>query len=230
MQIEVHPDEYSAAVSCADRMAEHLVRAIDERGEATVAFSGGRTPVRMLEELAKADLEWSLVHVFQVDERAVREDHRDRNLRLLRDHLLAGLELPAGNLHPMPVGMASLDDAAHRYEQVLREVCRRPARLDVVHLGLGDDGHTASLMPGDPVVAEEDHDVAAVGRYGGHRRLTLTVPMLQRARAQAWLVAGGAKAGALDDLRSGGGVAARVVIDHAVIFADPAAAGAGASE
>lgn len=230
MQIEVRPDEYSAAVACAEWIAEHLARAASDRGMATMAFSGGRTPARMLEELAKAGLDWNLLHVFQVDERAVREDHSDRNLRLLREHLLAGVELPAGNLHPMPVGMANLDDAARRYEHVLREVCGRPARLDVVHLGLGDDGHTASLVPGDPVVEEEGDDVAAVGRYGGHRRLTLTAPTLRRSRHQAWLVTGASKSGALRDLESGRGIAAQATNEDAVAFADDAAAGVAPAE
>lgn len=226
MRIEVRPDHFATAVACAEWIAGRVRSAVAERGQATVAFSGGRTPGRMLEELAKADLDWVRVHVFQVDERAVREDHRDRNLRLLREHLLTALDLPAANLHPMPVGVASLDDAAQRYERVLREVCGRPARLDVVALGLGDDGHTASLVPDDPALDEQDHDVAPVGSYGGHRRLTLTVPALRRARHQAWLVTGGSKSAALADLRSQQGIAARVLTEAATVFADEAAAGA----
>lgn len=225
MRIEVRPDHFSTAVSCAEWIAECVRSAVAERAQATVAFSGGRTPGRMLEELAKAELDWSRIHVFQVDERAVREDHRDRNLRLLREHLLTALDLPATHLHPMPVGVSNLDDAAQRYERVLTEVCGRPTRLDVVQLGLGDDGHTASLVPHDPALDEDDHDVTPVGSYGGHRRLTLTVPALRRARHQAWLVTGRSKAKALADLRSQRGVAARVLTEAATVFADEAAAG-----
>lgn len=224
MHVETHPEPFAAAVASGEWIAERLRTAVSERGAATVAFSGGRTPARMLEELAKTDLEWGRVHVFQVDERVVREHDPARNLALLREHLLPGIDLPASNLHPMPVGVPNLDDAAERYERVLRDVCGRPPEVDVVHLGLGDDGHTASLVPEDPVIDETEQDVAAVGPYAGHRRLTLTVPALRRAGHQAWLVTGASKAAALEALRAGRGVAARAVTERARVFADEAAA------
>lgn len=216
-----------AAAAAADAVAAYLDQAVAARDIGTVALSGGATPRRMFEELAKADLPWPAIHVFQVDERLTREGHPDRNVTLLREHLLAHVHLPVGNFHPMPVGTPSLLEAAERYQRVLEAVCGRPATLDVVHLGLGVDGHTASLVPGEEALDVDDADVAPTGEYGGYRRLTLTAPAIRRARHQVWLVAGADKAEAVAGLMAGNrelpaSLAAR---EDAELFVDTAAAG-----
>lgn len=226
MKLVVSEGPDAAAEACATWIAEQLEHALSG-DTAAVAFSGGRTPARMLEELGKQDVDWARVHVFQVDERLVREGDPDRNLSLLQRHLLPAVTLPVNNLHPMPVGIANLDEAAQRYQRVLEEVCGRPPVLDVVVLGLGTDGHTASLMPGDPALDVDDDAVAVTAAHGGYRRLTLTLPTLRRARHVAWLVVGQEKAGALAELLGGGDViAARVGRDDALVFADENAAAA----
>jgi len=129
----------------------------------------------------------------------------------------------------MPVEAPDLEAAAARYARELEAVTGTPAVLDLVHLGLGSDGHTASLVPGDPVLDVADADVAPTGVYQGRRRLTLTFPMLDRSRRVLWLVTGGEKAGMLGRLRAGDASipAGRVCQDRAILIADRAAAGAG---
>lgn len=225
IRVEVAGDASAAAAAAADHLAEVVNGAVTTRGTCALAVSGGTTPVRLFEELAKLDVPWSAVHVFQVDERLAPDGHPDRNVTVLRDHLLSHVALPATNLHPMPVGMPSLDAAAARYQRVLEEVCGSPAGLDAVHLGLGRDGHTASLFPGDPATDVTDADVAPTGEHEGRQRLTLTVPALQRARARVWLVTGDDKAPALEALvRGDGGPVARLGGEGAVAFVDSAAA------
>lgn len=222
MKVDVVARSGDLSRRAAGVVAEQLRRAVARRGLATAAFSGGSTPAAMLAALARLDVPWPRVHVFQADERAVPDSHPDRNLGLLRTWLLTRGSLPVANLHPMPVADADLDAAAARYAATLREVCGDPAVLDVVHLGLGADGHTASLVPGDPVLEVADRDVAATGVYGGHRRLTLTYPALDRARCRVWLVAGADKAPALGRLVEGDRdvPAGRVARTNAVVLTD----------
>ncbi|MDQ3932038.1 MAG: 6-phosphogluconolactonase [Actinomycetota bacterium] len=183
--------------------AAHLVRSMQEavllRGQCAVAFSGGSTPKALFEALP-ATLPWSKAHVFQADERAVPAGHPERNLTALRSHLLDRVPIPPTHVHAMPMMASDLSAAARAYEQELRDVCGNPPVLDVVHLGLGEDGHTASLVPDDPVLHVCDADVAVTRPYHGHRRLTLTYPALNRSRRILWLVAGAGKAAALRQL------------------------------
>lgn len=225
MNVEVWPDNDTAAAAAAELLATWLGAAIDERGSASLALSGGSTPLRMLEELAKADLPWAAVHLFQVDERLAPEKHEARNLTLLRERFLAHVSLPSSNFHPMPIGLPSLTDAVERYERALRDVAGSPPVLDAVHLGLGTDGHTASLFSNDPALEVDDADVTATGPHGGWRRLTLTLPVLRRARHIVWLVTGADKAQALAKLLTDGDVPAALVdVDAGVLIADRAAA------
>lgn len=193
--------------------------AIAERGEFNFAFSGGRTPWRMLTLLAEGDLDWDRVALFQVDERIAPAGDPARNLT----HAVLALPIERqAALRPMPVGDEDLEAAARRYEEQL------PERLDLVHLGLGPDGHTASLVPGDPVLDVTDRRVALTEtEYQGHRRMTLTYPALNAARSIAWLITGADKREALERLLAADEAipAGRVAAPEMVVVAERAAAG-----
>jgi 6-phosphogluconolactonase len=192
-----------------------------------MAVSGGHTPWLMLRGLASEDVPWESVHLVQVDERVAPAGHPDRNLTHLRESLLEHAPLPPGQLHAMPVELPDLAAAATRYALTLREIAGSPPVLDLVHLGLGPDGHTASLVPADPVLDVTDSDVAPTGVYQGRRRMTLTYPILNRSRRVMWLVTGREKAEMLGRLRAGDESipAGRVRRDQALVLADRAAAG-----
>jgi 6-phosphogluconolactonase len=174
----------------------------------------------MFDALVDEDVPWPALHLYQVDERVAPFGHPDRNLAGLVTHLLARALVPSQQVHPMPVGMADLARGAARYAAALPDV------LDVVHLGIGEDGHTASLPPGDPVVDVTDRAVALSRPYQGRVRMTLTLPVLNRARDVLWLVTGAAKRDALAGMLAGDPSlpASRVRSDGAVVFADRAAA------
>ncbi len=225
MQIEVLADADSAARRAAAVIA-CKVRAAPSRGRFVMAVSGGHTPWQMLRALAAEDLPWGRVHVLQVDERAAPPDHPDRNLFHLRTALLDLALLPPDRIHGMPVEEPDLDRAARQYAVTLEQLAGVPAVLDLVHLGLGRDGHTASLVPGDPVQRINDRDVAVTGVYQGWRRMTLTYPIINRSRGILWLVTGTEKAAMLPRLLAGDPSipAGRVAREHAFVCADRAAA------
>jgi 6-phosphogluconolactonase len=227
MKIEVLADVEAVAEEAAATVAAEARASITARGRFVVAVSGGHTPWMMLRALAIQDVPWDSVHVLQVDERVAPQGHADRNLTHLRESLLGRAPLRPERIHAMPVESPDLEAAAAAYAQVLRGIAGAAGVLDLVHLGLGPDGHTASLVPGDPVLQVTDADVAPTGVYQGRRRLTLTYPTLNRARRVLWLVTGAAKAGMLTRLRAGDASipAGRVGQDHALILADRAAAG-----
>ncbi len=221
LAVEIVDDRDALAAAVADRVAAALRAALRAGRAATVAFSGGSTPAPMLRRLAGADLAWERVQVFQVDERVAPDGSDDRNATTLRRELLAHVPAVA---HLMPVTDPDLDGAVGRYAETLRRVCN--GVLDVVHLGLGPDGHTASLVPGDPVLGVRDADVALSGPYQGLRRMTLTYPALDRARTLVWEVAGADKVDAVAALLAGGDIpAAHVARERATLVVDRAAAG-----
>jgi len=226
VKIEVYPDDNVVARKAATIIADDIRAAVTSRGRFIMAVSGGRTPWRMLRTLAEERLPWEGVHIFQVDERVVPAASADRNLAHLRESLLDRALLLCDHIHAMPVEAADLGRAAEQYARTLRDVAGSPAVLDLVHLGLGPDGHTASLVPGDPVLDAADADVATTGPYQGRRRMTLTFPIINRSRLILWLVTGGEKAEALVRLRDGDRSipASRVRRDRALIVADRAAA------
>lgn len=194
MRVSQHTANDLASATAAS-VARRLRHAVTTRGRAFVAFSGGRTPTSMLDCLADQRVPWQHVHVLQTDERVAPAGDPARNLRLLTDHLVGRVDLPARNLHPIPVEVDAPEAAADAYAALLQEQCG--GVLDIVHLGLGEDGHTASLFPGDPVVQVEDRDVAVTRPHDGWRRVTLTRPAIDRARWRCWLVAGPRKRPAL---------------------------------
>jgi 6-phosphogluconolactonase len=226
VQIEVHPDNDTVARKAAVIVAADLRAAVATRGRFIMAVSGGRTPWQMLRALADEGLPWDRVHVFQVDERIAPAGDPDRNLPHLRQSLLDHAPLPPDHIHAMPVETSDLVRAAEQYAATLHEVAGTPAVLDLVHLGLGPDGHTASLVPGDPDLDVADADVTTSGPYQGRRRMTLTFPIINRSRRILWLVTGGEKAETLKRLCDGDRSipASRVRRDDALILADRAAA------
>ena len=228
MQIEILADADAVARRAAAFIAAEAASAVAARGRFAAAVSGGRTPWDMLRALASLPLPWSDIHLFQVDERVAPAGDPDRNLTHLRETLAAAAGLPAANVHPMPVEAPDLAAAAADYAHVLEALAGTPPVLDLVHLGLGPDGHTASLCPGDPVLGITTADVGVTGLYLGHRRMTLTYPVLNRARRVLWLVTGAEKATMLARLRTGDAriPAGRVESEHTLILADRAAAGA----
>ena len=222
MELEVLPDADAVAARAASFVATEAQAAVEARGRFTLAVSGGRTPWAMLRRLATEDVPWHAVSVVQVDERVAPDGDPDRNWTHVRASLLDHVSLPAAQAHPMDVNGADIAAAAARYATILAATAGRPPVLDLVLLGLGDDGHTASLVPGDPALDVRDADVAATGVYRGRRRLTLTFPALSRARRLVWLVTGAEKAPMLRRLLHGDPSipAGRVRRERAVVLAD----------
>ena len=227
MNVEVFADADSVAKEAAAIVAAEASAAITARGSFVMAVSGGHTPWLMLCALVGEDVPWEGVHVVQVDERVAPAGDTDRNLTHLRESLLAKGSLRPEQIHAMPVEAPDLDSAAARYAATLQEIAGSPPVLDLVHLGLGPDGHTASLVPGDPVLQVTDADVAITGVYQGRRRMTLTYPILNRSRRVLWLVTGKDKAEMVGRLYAGETSipAGRVQRERALILADRAAAG-----
>jgi 6-phosphogluconolactonase len=226
MRIEALADADAVAHAAAAFTAAEARAAVAARGRFIVAFSGGHTPWQMLRALADERMPWAGVHVVQVDERVAPAGDPDRNLTHIRESLLARCPLRPEQVHPMPVESADLEAASERYALTLRQIAGDPAVLDLAHLGLGPDGHTASLVPGDPVLDVTGADVAPTGVYQGRRRMTLTYPMLNRSRRIVWLVTGREKAEMLARLCRGDRSipAGRISQDQALVLADHAAA------
>ena len=227
MKIEIFADADAVAREAAAIIAAEARAAVAERGRFIMAVSGGHTPWVMLRALAEEEVPWANVHLAQVDERVAPTRHPDRNLTHLRESLLEHAQLPPEQVYAMPVESTDLEAAAKEYAATLTQIAGSPPVLDLVHLGLGPDGHTASLVPGDAVLQVNDADVAATGIYQGRRRLTLTYPTLNRARRILWLVTGSDKVGMLVRLREADPSipAGRVNAERALLLADHAAAG-----
>jgi 6-phosphogluconolactonase len=231
MEIEVLADAAAVARKAAAIIAAEARAAAAARGRFVMAVSGGHTPWLMLQALAGEDLPWESVHVVQVDERVAPAGHPDRNLAHVCESLVEHAPLRPEQVHAMPVEAPDLQAAAARYTLTLQEIAGSPPVLDLVHLGLGPDGHTASLVPRDPVLDVSDADVALTGVYQGRRRMTLTYPIINRCRRILWLVSGSEKVGMLARLRDGdlSIPAGRVRRDQALVIADRAAAGQAGS-
>ena len=210
----------------AHRAAAHiasLARAsVAERGQFCLALSGGSTPRQMLAALAKMDLPWHALHVFQVDERVAPAFDSARNLNMIHETLIEAQVIDARQVHPMPVDSRDLGPAPGEYAATLSAWAGTPPVLDLVHLGLGDDGHTASLVPNDPVLDVSDADVALSAQYRGHRRLTLTYPIINRARHRMWLATGSDKLPMLKRVAAHDESipAGRIEAAHSVVFTD----------
>jgi 6-phosphogluconolactonase len=224
VKVEVFADADAVARQAAALIAVEARAAVAARGRFVVAVSGGHTPWAMLRALSAEDVPWPSVYLTQVDERVAPAGDPDRNLTHIRESLRAPLR--PEQILAMPVEAPDLQAAVARYAATLHEIAGSPPVLDLVHLGLGPDGHTASLVPGDRVLEVTDADVALTGIYQGRRRMTLTYPMINRSRRILWLVTGGEKVEMLARLRKGDVSipAGRIRQDQAVVFADQAAA------
>ena len=227
MEIKVLGSAEAVAREGSAIIAAEARAAVAARGLFMLAVSGGHAPWLMLRDLAGEDIPWNAVHVAQVDERVAPAGNPDRNLTHLRESLLEHAPLRAEQVYAMPVDASDLEAAASRYAEALRGIAGSPPVFDLVHLGLGPDGHTASLVPGDPVLDVTDGDVALTGVYQGRRRMTLTYPMINRSRRILWLVTGSDKVRMLMRLRDGDSSipAGRIARDNACVIADRAAAG-----
>ena len=226
MKIEIFADADTVAREAAKIIAADARAAVAERGRFIMAVSGGHTPWVMLRALAGEEVPWDRMHLAQIDERVAPAGHPDRNLIHLRESLLEHAPLPPEQVYAMPVESADLEAAAKQYAAALAKIAGSPPVLDLVHLGLGPDGHTASLVPGDAVLQVKDADVAVTRIYQGRRRMTLTYPILNRAQRVLWLVTGSEKAGMLVRLREGDPSipAGQVNQERALVLADRAAA------
>jgi len=226
MKIEVFSDSDAVASEAAKLIAKEARDAVATRGKFVMAVSGGKTPWLMLRDLAHEDVPWNAVHVVQVDERIAPPGDPDRNLTHLRESLLTNAPVRPEQIHEMPVNSSNIESACMQYALTLEKIAGSPPVLDLVHLGLGPDGHTASLVPKDPVLDVKDADVALTGIYQGRQRMTLTYPIINRSRLVLWLVTGGEKVAMLPRLFTGDVSipAGRVRASRAVVLADRAAA------
>ena len=226
MNIEVLNDVVSVARRGAAIIASDARDAVVQRGRFVFAVSGGKTPWLMLRALADEDVPWDKVHLAQVDERVAPAGDSDRNLTHLRESFLAHVPLRSAQIHAMPVEEPDLATSAIQYSRTLAQLAGSPPIFDVIHLGLGPDGHTASLVPGDPVLNVTSMDIALTEPYQGRRRMTFTYPIINRARRILWLVTGSDKAEPLAQLLAADSSipAGRVRQDHALLLADRQAA------
>ncbi|HVO64636.1 MAG TPA: 6-phosphogluconolactonase [Terriglobales bacterium] len=228
MQIEVLADADKVAARAAAVIAMHARAAFESRGRFLMAVSGGYTPCVMLRMLATEEVPWGGVHVLQVEERIAPGGDPARNLTYLRETLLENAPIDSRQIYAMPVEDRDPQGAAAEYARRLERIVGSPPIIDLVHLALGLDGHTASLVPGDPVLQVTDRDVAVTGLYQGHKRMTLTYPVINRARQILWVVTGSEKGRALFQLQNAdpsipGGWVRR---DQSLVLADEAASGA----
>ena len=225
MILEILNDAEAVAKTAATFIANEARASIRERGRFVLAVSGGKTPWIMLRHLADETVEWDKIHIFQVDERIAPAGSADRNWTHLQESLLNKEVTKSVHLHPMPVENPDLEAGALAYTT--------PPVFDLVHLGLGPDGHTASLIPGDSVLKVIDRDISLTGLYQGHQRMTLTYPVINRSHKILWVVAGKEKQTALQQLlnKDSSIPGGSVMQANATILADQdAAAGLAASQ
>jgi 6-phosphogluconolactonase len=227
MKIEVLDNADMVAQEAASIIAGEARKVVALRGCFILAVSGGKTPWKMLRALADEDIPWKGMHILQVDERLAPDGHPDRNMTHLRDSLLGHVPISPGRIHAMRVEEIDPEAAAADYALTIKQIAGSKAIIDLIHLGLGPDGHTASLIPGDPVLDVTDRDVALTGIYQGRSRLTLTYPVINRARKILWLVTGSEKGDMLQRLLAGDMSipAGRISQKNAMVLADKNAAG-----
>lgn len=206
-EIKVYPDLEALNAAVAELIIASVATALESRPRASLALSGGSTPRRLYAELGhhpyRERIDWNRLHVFLVDERFVPPDDEESNQRMIRETLLSTSPLPERNFHPMPFIPNAPERAAHDYESELKSFFSLDSapQLDILLLGMGPDGHTASLFPGTAAVNIHDRWVApTVNPAGPSQRLTLTLPVLNRARTAAFMITGADKAETLREV------------------------------
>lgn len=225
MEIKIFPTSEEVAQQAALLIADLIREKVAQKGFFTFAISGGRTPWEMIQALAQENLPWEKVYLFQVDERVAPDGNADRNLTQLFAVLQGTRLMTRLNIFPMPVTAAHFGQACEEYAEHLQQITRN-GKLDLIHLGMGSDGHTASLIPGDSVCEVMDQDVAMTAApYQGRVRMTLTYPLINRAEKILWLLTGAEKAKMLQRLLVSDQdiPAGKIAQDQALVFADEAA-------
>lgn len=200
MSVEVLSDKISLIDRARELMVEKIKSAIAQRDQCTIALAGGGTPKPLYEKLAQESLPWEKIHIFWGDERYVPADHPDSNQKMAREAWLNQVPLPASNIHPMPTTGQNPQADAAKHEQEIREFFQCGAgeipSIDIILLGMGDDGHTASLFPQTEALTVRDR-LITVGNKGNSQRLTFTAPFINQGRCVIFLVAGANKRPAL---------------------------------
>lgn len=196
MEIDVSPDYESLSRTAAERIRALATRALAQQDQFAVALAGGGTPRRLYELLAELDLPWSRVHLYWGDERVVPHDHPKSNVQMVRESLLSRASIPDENVHPIPMEDAP-DTAASSYADILQHAfAGRSHTFDLVLLGMGTDGHTASLFPEHNLSPNDPkwvRSVSAPPRHDVAQRITCTLPVLNKARRAYVLVSGASK-------------------------------------
>jgi 6-phosphogluconolactonase len=207
-RVEILPDAPALVAQAYTEIIPLLEDAIAKRGSATLVLAGGGTPQPLYEKLAAADLPWDRIHLFWGDERYVSEDHPDSNYRMAKEALIDRVQIPMANIHPMPTAAGDPAADAQLHEAHLQDFFQlspgEPLQIpafDVILLGMGDDGHTASLFPGTDALQVCDH-LITVGEKSGQPRITFTYPLINQARTVIFLVAGENKQTALQQVFS----------------------------
>lgn len=225
MKLLVLPDIDSVSQQAVKIITRFAQDRINQNNQFLFAVSGGSTPWLMLRQLADSDLTWSKVLLFQTDERIAPAGDSQRNLVHIKQQLMDHSTFTLRQIYAMPVEQADLKSAAHQYAEELRKLCGNPPTLDLIHLGLGEDGHTASLLPADAALTSRE-TITISNEYQGLRRMTMTYSVINAARRRLWIVTGANKRGMLERLYYGDRSipAGLVERDNAIILADEDAA------
>jgi len=226
MELVVLPDAEAVAQKAVQIIAELAQEKIRLTGKFLFAVSGGSTPWKVLRQLANTTLPWDAIELFQVDERIAPAGDTQRNLTQIMQNLLDHSALSLKQIHAMPVEQPDLESAAESYAQQLIKLCGNPPKLDLIHLGLGEDGHTASLLPDDP--ARNSQELVTITKeYQGLQRMTMTYPVINAAQQRLWIVTGANKQSMLERLYQGDDSIPAGLVErtNAIILADQNAAG-----
>lgn len=195
--LRIYPDRQTLVAAAFEIIVDRLRTALNDRPQCRIALSGGSTPKPLYAALASADLPWDRIHIFWGDERYVPPTHPDSNYGMAKQVWLDLIQIPAENIHPMPTDLTPPQLAADAYEcEIKLEAGNSPA-FDVILLGMGDDGHTASLFPHTAALSVRDR-LVTVGDKDGQPRLTFTIDLINQARSVIFLVSGESKQPALD--------------------------------
>jgi 6-phosphogluconolactonase len=199
MEVFVYPDRQALITAALNSIVDRVRVAVTERQSCSIALSGGSTPEPLYAALAQQDLPWAQIHIFWGDERYVAPTHPDSNYGMAKRVWLDLVPFPATNIHPVPTDLAAPQLAAAAYEREIKLEAGSMPQFDIILLGMGDDGHTASLFPHTAALTERDR-LITVGDKDGQPRITFTFPLINNARSVIFLVAGESKQPALTEV------------------------------